>query len=208
VRLGRAAWVGAEPGAETAAWLRIGTAQPVEFAFADTPRPGAGNLISALVARGVGVHLISGDAEAPVAGLARQLGIADWRAGALPEEKVAYLEALKGAGRKVLMVGDGLNDTAALAAAHVAISPASALDAARTASDIVLLGTSLAPVAEALEVGRRAVGLMRANIAISAGYNVVSVPIAILGLATPLAAAIAMSVSSISVTLNALRLRG
>ncbi|MCU0911226.1 MAG: HAD-IC family P-type ATPase, partial [Rhodobacteraceae bacterium] len=129
------------------------------------------------------------------------------RSGVLPEEKAAYVERLKAEGRKVLMVGDGLNDTAALAAAHVSISPASALDAARTASDVVLLGESLAPVADALDVARRAVGLMWGNIIISNLYNLVAVPIAILGFATPLAAAIAMSTSSISVTANALRLR-
>ncbi|MDN3711771.1 hypothetical protein QWZ10_07860 [Paracoccus cavernae] len=105
------------------------------------------------------------------------------------------------------MVGDGLNDTAALAAAHVAISPASALDAARVASDIVLLGNDLAPVAEALEVSRRARLRIKENFAISAGYNVIAVPFAIMGYATPLLAALAMSISSITVTLNALRLR-
>jgi Cu2+-exporting ATPase len=124
-----------------------------------------------------------------------------------PEDKLARLDAMKAAGAKVLMVGDGLNDTAALAGAHVSISPASALDAARAASDVVLMGVTLAPVAEALKVARRAVGLMRSNIVISNLYNVVAVPIAVAGFATPLAAAIAMSASSVTVTLNALRIR-
>jgi len=207
VRFGRARWVGAEPGESTAAWLRIGGGDPVEFTFADRPRPGVEAMLAALSAKGLALHLISGDAEAPVAALAARLGIASWRAGALPEEKAAYVEGMKAEGRKVLMVGDGLNDTAALAAAHVSISPASALDAARTASDVVLLGQSLAPVAEALGVARRAVRLMLGNIVISNLYNLVAVPVAILGFATPLAAALAMSTSSVTVTLNALRLR-
>ena len=105
------------------------------------------------------------------------------------------------------MVGDGLNDTAALSAAHVSISPASARAAARVASDIVTLGSDLSPVAEALGVARPATRRIRENFAISILYNIVAVPFAIAGFATPLMAALAMSLSSISVTLNALRLR-
>jgi P-type Cu2+ transporter len=206
-RLGRAGWVGAQAGDETAVWMRVGDAAPVEFTFADRLRPGVEEMLEALRKRGTEVHLVSGDAEPPVASLARRLGIEHWQSGALPEEKASFVARLKDEGRKVLMVGDGLNDTAALAAAHVSISPASALDAARTASDVVLLGRSLAPVAEALSVARRAVRLMRGNIVISNIYNLVAVPVAIFGFATPLAAAIAMSTSSITVTANALRLR-
>jgi Cu2+-exporting ATPase len=105
------------------------------------------------------------------------------------------------------MVGDGLNDTAALAAAHVSISPASALDAARAASDIVLLGQSLAPIPAALVTARQAVRRIRENFTIASGYNVIAVPLAVAGLCSPLIAALAMSTSSITVSLNALRLR-
>ncbi len=207
LRFGRAEWVGATAGQSTAAWLKAGDAAPVEFTFADRLRPDVEEMLSALRAKGLLVRLISGDSTGPVSALALRLGIANWEANALPEGKVALVERLKAEGRKVLMVGDGLNDTAALAAAHVSISPASALDAARTASDVVLMGQSLAPVAEAIATARRSVGLMRGNIVISSLYNVAAVPIAIAGFATPLAAALAMSVSSITVTLNALRLR-
>jgi Cu2+-exporting ATPase len=143
-----------------------------------------------------------------VADIAARLGIPSWQAETRPEGKAAAVAALRAAGRHVLMVGDGLNDTAALAAAHASISPASALDAARTASDIVLLGASLAPVADAIETARTAVRRMRENLWISAAYNVVAVPVALVGLATPLLAALAMSTSSITVGLNALRLPG
>ncbi len=105
------------------------------------------------------------------------------------------------------MVGDGLNDTAALAAAHVSISPASALDAARVASDIVLLGNALAPLPEAIATARRATKRIRENFGIATWYNVIAVPLAIAGLCSPLIAALAMSASSITVSLNALRLR-
>ncbi len=110
-------------------------------------------------------------------------------------------------GAHVLMVGDGLNDTAALSAAHVSISPASALDAARVASDIVLLGGDLAPIAEACTTARSATRRIRENFRIATVYNVIAVPLAVAGLATPLIAALAMSFSSITVSLNALRLR-
>jgi Cu2+-exporting ATPase len=105
------------------------------------------------------------------------------------------------------MVGDGLNDTVALAAAHASISPASALDAARAVSDIVLLGSSLEPIPGAIRTARLATRRIKENFAIAACYNLVAVPIALAGFATPLAAALAMSTSSILVSLNALRLR-
>ena len=104
------------------------------------------------------------------------------------------------------MVGDGLNDTVALAAAHVSISPASAADAARSASDIVLLGTSLAPIAEACRISRKATARIRENFQLATLYNVIAVPLAIAGMATPLVAALAMSTSSLTVSVNALRL--
>jgi Cu2+-exporting ATPase len=208
VGLGRADWCGAAPDTtSTAVWLRVGDAPARRVTFADSLRPGAEALLDRLRMRGLAVELLSGDAEGPVRDVAGRLGIADWQAGLTPQDKLARLDALKAQGRRVLMVGDGLNDTAALAGAHVSISPASALDAARAASDIVLTGASLAPVADALAVARRAVRLMRANIAISNVYNVVAVPLAVVGLATPLIAAIAMSASSLTVTLNALRIR-
>jgi P-type Cu2+ transporter len=207
VRLGRAAWVGAEPGQTTATWLSVEGEVPVALTFADRLRPGAEELVAGLKAQGMSVHLVSGDVPGAVAELAGRLGIADWQAEVLPDEKARFVNGLKDKGRHVLMVGDGLNDTAALAAATVSVSPASALDAARVASDIVLVGQDIAPVAEALRVSRKAVKRIRENFAISFGYNVVAVPIALVGLATPLIAAAAMSISSITVTLNAMRLK-
>ena len=207
VRLGRAVWVGAEPGATTATWLAVEGRAPVPFTFADRIRPGAEALVKALKEQGISVHLLSGDVPGAVADLAGRLGITDWRAEALPEEKANFVKGLRDSGHHVLMVGDGLNDTAALAAATVSISPASALDAARVASDIVLVGQDIAPVAEALRVARKAVRRIKENFAISFGYNVIAVPVALIGLATPLIAAAAMSISSITVTLNAMRLK-
>lgn len=175
--------------------------------FTDALRPGSETVVEALRAAGKEVILISGDTTAAVEDLAIRLGIRNWVAEALPEHKAERVAALTKQGKKVLMVGDGLNDTAALAGAHVSISPASALDAARVASDIVLLGRDLTPIAEACGVAERATKRIRENFRIATLYNIIAVPLAIAGLATPLIAALAMSTSSITVSLNALRLR-
>ncbi len=206
IRLGRADWCGADPLPMTATYLSL-DGQTHAFAFTDRLRPGAEKVVTALKAAGLKVELLSGDAEAPVRELADRLGIPHWQAGVLPAEKAGRVAQLSSEGRKVLMVGDGLNDTAALAAAHVSISPASALDAARVASDIVLLGQDIAPIADAVRISRQATRRMIENFLISGGYNVVAVPLALIGHATPLAAALAMSLSSITVSLNAMRLK-
>jgi Cu2+-exporting ATPase len=207
VRLGRAAWVGAEQGVETSAWLSVGPNAPVAFRFTDALRPGAAEAVSGFAKAGKQVILISGDSTGAVRALAEKLGIETWIAEALPQDKAQRIQDLSERGHKVLMVGDGLNDTAALAAAHVSISPASALDAARVASDIVLLGTDLSPIADACDTAVKATKRIRENFRIATVYNVIAVPLAVIGLATPLIAALAMSTSSITVSLNALRLR-
>ena len=206
VRLGRADWCAATAVPATTTYLSL-DGQPHAFAFTDRPRPGAAEAVATFLAQGMAVELLSGDSEAPVRELAARLGIKNWCAGVLPAEKAARVAALSAEGRRVLMVGDGLNDTAALAAAHVSISPATALDAARVASDIVLLGQDMAPIADAVRIGRQASRRMVENFLISGGYNVVAVPLALVGMATPLAAALAMSLSSITVSLNAMRLK-
>ncbi len=207
VRLGRAEWCGTKGVAETATYLSTGEGTPRAFTFVDRLRPGAAELVAALRRSERQVVLLSGDTPAVVGALALRLGIEDWSAQVLPAEKAARVNDLKDAGRKVLMVGDGLNDTAALAAAHVSISPATALDAARVASDIVLLGRDMAPIADALRISQQARRRIVENFGISASYNVIAVPLALAGHATPLAAALAMSLSSITVSLNALRLK-
>ena len=207
VQLGRAEWVGAVPCGTTATHLRIGLAEPVSFLFDDNLRPGAVRAVESLRALGLHVILLSGDANGTVNALADQLGIVERAADLRPKDKVARIEALTAQGHRVLMIGDGLNDTAALAAALVSVAPASGIDAARAASDIVLLGQSLAQVAEAVRIARIATRRMRQNFAISIAYNIIAVPFALFGLATPLMAALAMSASSVSVSLNAMRMR-
>jgi len=207
VRLGRAGWTGAQGVSETATFLKVGDRPPVAFTFTDALRPGAEAAVEALMRQGKRVILISGDTTPAVEALAQRLGIPDWMAEALPADKAARVEALTGEGARVLMVGDGLNDTAALAAAHVSISPASALDAARVASDIVLLGNDLSTISAACLTARSATRRITENFRIATVYNIVAVPLAVAGLATPLIAALAMSLSSVTVSLNSLRLR-
>ena len=206
LRLGRGEWVGGGGLADrTAAWLRVGEAAPVAFLFEDEPRPDAAETVAAFRAAGLPVTLLSGDAEGPVAALAERVGIDDWVARATPQDKVAHLDRLRAEGRRVLMVGDGLNDAAALAAAHVSISPASAVDASRSAADLIVTGARLAPVAESWRLALWARRRIVENIAFAFAYNVVTVPVAFAGLVTPLFAAIAMSGSSLAVCLNAVR---
>jgi Cu2+-exporting ATPase len=207
LRLGRAAWVGAPEDRGTAVWLRHGEEAPVAFVFADALRSDAAEVCAALRAQGLRLALFSGDAAAPVAQAASALGIDDARSGMTPAEKLAALTALAQEGHWVLMVGDGLNDAPALAAADVSMSPAAASDVSRAAAALVFTGERLAPVLFALETARLARSRALENFGLAALYNAVAIPVALAGLVTPLIAALAMSGSSIVVTLNALRLR-
>ncbi len=207
VRLGRAIWLGADAPDHTATFVQIGAAAPRAFGFTDTLRDGAAATVAGLRAQGKRVMLISGDSAGAVRRFAAEIGIDEVIAEALPQDKAALIADLAAQGAKVLMVGDGLNDTAALAAAHVSISPASALDAARAASDMVLMGRDLSPIADAMDTAVKARARIRENFSIATVYNVLAVPFAMAGLCSPLIAALAMSSSSLTVSLNALRLR-
>jgi Cu2+-exporting ATPase len=179
----------------------------VAIAIRQTLRPDAAAVAKALSKRGLQLIVLSGDRPSAVAPVAQELGIEDWRAGLTPTEKIAFIEQLKSQGRRVLMVGDGLNDAPALAAAHVSLSPITAAHLAQAHADAVFLGDHLKPVLRAVVVSRRARALMKQNLALAAIYNLLAVPLAIAGLVTPLIAAVAMSGSSLLVTLNALRAR-
>ena len=210
VRLGRRDFVGGVTetagSAESEIWLRIGDDPPLRFTFEDTLRTDAADTVAALKSAGLDVILLSGDRTEAVARVASLAGIREWRAGQRPAEKAAFLSDLAANGRRVLMVGDGVNDAPALAAAFVSISPASAADISQAAADIVFTGRMLAPVTLTLRVAHLAQRIIRQNFVLAIGYNLIAVPLAILGLATPLIAAVAMSTSSILVTGNALKL--
>jgi Cu2+-exporting ATPase len=177
------------------------------FQFDDVVRDDASDIVAALHRAGYAVHLLSGDRSDAVARAAHEARIADWSSGVRPDGKIVMLERLKAAGHRVLMVGDGLNDAPALASAHASLSPSSAADISQTAADAVFQGQHLAPILETLKVARASQRMAVQNFGIALAYNVVSVPLAMMGHVTPLIAALAMSLSSIAVTGNALRLR-
>jgi Cu2+-exporting ATPase len=208
-RLGRPEW--AAPGAmrnETDAARVMLTRDGhllASFDFDDELRPDTAAAISALKADGLALEVLSGDRAAPVEALAAQLGLPHV-AHVSPGEKTTHVAAIAATGHRALMVGDGLNDAPALVAAHVSMAPASAADINRNAADLVFLRESLLAVPQAIEVARRARALVRQNLTLAIGYNLIAVPLAVMGGVTPLVAAIAMSGSSLIVVGNALRL--
>jgi P-type Cu2+ transporter len=213
LRLGRPSFCGAEHAAN-----RIRLADPEAsviafrhgsdvqvFAVRQRLRSDAADVVADLKRKGFAIEILSGDRAPAVAHAARMLNIEAWHAAMTPADKIARIATLRSQNRKVLMVGDGLNDAPSLAAADASLSVASAAHVTQTAADAVFVGDRLAPVTAAVAIARRAKQLMRENLLLAVAYNAIAVPIAILGLASPLIAALAMSCSSILVTLNALR---
>jgi len=188
------------------AMLTIG-GKSIDIDFHDMLRPDAQATVDRLRGMAISALIISGDRIAPVSQLAKRIGI-PFRAEARPEDKVAAVEKMTRDGHKVLMIGDGLNDGPALAAAYVSMAPGSASDVGQQAADAVFTSDSLMPVALAVIAARKTGHIVRQNFAAAICYNVLAVPLALAGLVTPLIAAIAMSLSSLIVVGNALRLRG
>jgi P-type Cu2+ transporter len=212
-RLGSAAWCAPATGGWVAPlkdaslyYLASHAAAPVAFEFTDPLRTDAVATVAKTRKAGLDVVLLSGDRETAVREAARSAGIVTWYAGQRPHEKISQLKKLEAAGRRVLMVGDGLNDAPSLAAAYASLSPASATQVSQLAADGIIQGHRLAPVSTTLAVARRTRRMSLENFAIAAAYNALCIPLAMAGFVTPLIAAIAMSASSILVTANALRL--
>ncbi len=207
-RLGRAAFVGVEDaaGSETELWFAFEGDTKIRFQFADILRPDARATIEALRARGLSVEILSGDLPGAVRSVAEALDVRQWRAGMTPGDKAAWVKSLATVGHRSLMVGDGLNDTAALATAHAAMAPGTALDASQNAADLVFSGEGLGAVVTAIDVARASRRRALENFGFSALYNLIAAPAAMLGLINPFVAALAMSGSSLVVTLNALRM--
>jgi Cu+-exporting ATPase len=177
------------------------------LAFGDTVKPTAAAAIARLHAMGVKTALVTGDNRGSADAVARQLGIAEVRAEVLPEDKAGIVAALKAAGTRVAMVGDGINDAPALAAADVGIAMSTGTDVAMHAAGITLMRGDPALVADAIDLSRRTYAKIRQNLFWAFVYNVIGLPLAALGLLSPVVAGAAMAMSSVSVVSNALLLR-
>ncbi len=200
VRLGQGGWLGASFSGLA---LSIGAQEPIPFPTQHTLRQGVKSAIADI---NLPCEIVTGDATEPSQTLAQEIGL-PVTPNTAPIGKLARLETLKQGGHKVLMIGDGLNDTAAMAAAHASLSPSSALDATRNASDVIILNETFDKIPLMLTIAKASKNISLQNFAIAAAYNCIAVPIALAGFATPLAAALAMSASSLTVLANAQRIR-
>ena len=217
VRLGRAEFAGALHGrpvplafigaSDPVAWLADESGWLAAFRFTDRMRIDAHRAVDRLRVQGVQVHLLSGDARNGVRRLARELGVERWEAEATPAAKLAYVRALQSVGARVAMVGDGSNDAPVLAQADVSFAMGSGADVARMRADMVLLADSPEDVSGALATARKTRSIVRQNLSWALAYNAIAIPLALAGLVTPLAAGIGMSMSSLVVVANALRVR-
>ena len=208
VRVGKASFVGGNATAmdEQGTYLRIGEAAPIALKVEDEIRADTPQVIQKLADAGIKTSILSGDKKPVVAKLAAAAGIKDWSAELSPEEKLDILHEAQAAGATTAMVGDGLNDAPSLAAADVSLSPGTAAQATQTAADLVFQGDSLSAIWKSWLMARRAQTHIKQNFAFAAAYNLVAAPLAMAGMVTPMIAALAMSGSSLIVTLNAMRL--
>jgi len=190
-----------------ALWLASsGEGEGARFDVREAPRTDAAEALALLRAQGLSLHLCSGDGEAAVARFADVLGLTDVHARQTPEDKLARVRTLQHEGRIVAMVGDGLNDAPVLAGADVSIAVGDGAALAQRAADLVLATPALHRIPDAIALARRTRRIVRQNLAWAVGWNLVALPIAAMGLVTPWIAALGMALSSLTVTLNALRL--
>ncbi|SEA31399.1 heavy metal translocating P-type ATPase [Microbulbifer marinus] len=210
-RLGRADFAAAvklEAPAGEGQWLLLAdnTGPIAWIALGDGLRSSARAAVAQLEERALQVELLSGDQSAEVARLAGAAGITHFRAGTSPEDKLTHLQQLQAGGQRVLMVGDGLNDVPVLSGADASVAMMSAADLAQSRADAILLNGDLTVLPKAIGLARKARRIVRQNLAWALGYNALALPLAVCGLVPPWAAAIGMSVSSLIVVLNAMRL--
>jgi Cu+-exporting ATPase len=175
---------------------------------ADTIKPSSADAVARFITLGLTPVLLTGDNAGAAAAVGAAVGIADVRAGITPQGKLDVIRALQADGKVVAMVGDGVNDAAALAAADLGIAMGAGTDAAIAASDVTVMSGDLIVVGDAIRLARRTLGTIKGNLFWAFAYNVAAIPIAMLGLLNPLIAGLAMALSSVFVVTNSLRLRG
>ncbi|MCA1245728.1 heavy metal translocating P-type ATPase [Massilia sp. MS-15] len=201
-----------EDAGRSVSWLALRHAGGAELlgllAFGDTLRPGAPQAVARLAAMGIEAMMLTGDSEGAARAVAAQARITRYHAAVLPGDKAEIVRGLMASGRRVAMVGDGINDAPALAAADVGIAVASGLDVAMQTAGITLMRSEPALVADAVAISRRTYAKIRQNLGWAFVYNLVGIPLAAFGLLNPMLAGAAMALSSVSVVANALLLRG
>ncbi len=182
------------------------TGAVASFAIGDALREDSRATMEALRQRGLTLHMLSGDGEEAVQAIAGQSGIDTWRARATPEDKLAYVEDLQQGGARVLMIGDGINDAPVLARANVSLAMGGGTDVARASGDMVLINDQLALIANAIDLAKRTLTVIRQNLWWALAYNLIALPLAVAGHVTPWVASLGMASSSLLVVSNALRL--
>jgi Cu2+-exporting ATPase len=197
-----------DPGHEDAVLLADNAGVIAAFRLHEQLRPDADAAIEALREQGLAIHIASGDSAARVSSIAERLRVVDWRARLLPSDKLAWLTGLRARGAQVLAVGDGVNDAPVLAGAHVSIAMADGADLAHASSDIVLAEGRLGAIAPARAIAQQTLAIVQQNQRWALVYNLTVVPLAAFGLVPPWLAAIGVSLSSLGVILNALRIGG
>ena len=216
LRLGSPAWLGAEGDPLVDAWqgagktvvvLSEGDSVRALFAVADALRPTSKEAVRRLRERGIRVVMLTGDNAATAAAIAAEVGIDEFRAGILPGDKAAAVSELKVGGALVAMVGDGINDAPALAAADVSFAIGAGSDAAIEAADLTLIRSDLSGVGDAIALSAATLGKIRQNLFFAFIYNVLGIPLAAMGLLNPVVAGAAMALSSVSVVSNSLLLK-
>jgi Cu2+-exporting ATPase len=213
-RLGKASFVCDQPASDvspeedktTSVFLANDGRCVARFDIEDQLKPDAQETLQAL--RGLGMHLslASGDQKHPVTQTAQSLGVTDYHYACSPNDKLALIKALQRKGERVVMVGDGINDAPVLAGADASIAPGHGALLAQTHADVILIGDSLRPLVAAVRIARRTQQIVRQNLIWAVGYNATALPLAVAGWVPPWLAAIGMSMSSLLVVLNALRL--
>ena len=210
-RLGSAAWVGAQQIAQDGQYGQVHLADNkgliASFLFLDTPRAGLEKLLTAARSRKIAVHLVSGDDEVTVAWWAHHVGIDRFKGVCSPEDKYRYIESLQNQGRVVWAIGDGINDAPLLARADVSIAVGAGAPLATAGADAILTASSLAPLAKSLLLADKTQRVIKENLIWALVYNLLAIPVAMMGWVNPWVAGIGMSLSSLAVTLNAWRLR-
>ena len=216
LRLGAPAWLGMaddpavlrlQQAGKTVVVLEENGALLALLAIADALRPTSRVAVERLRARGIRVVMLTGDNAATAAAIAHEAGIDEFRAGILPGEKAAVIAELKAGGGLVAMVGDGINDAPALAAADVSFAIGAGSDAAVEAADLTLIRSDLCGVDDAIELSRATLGKIRQNLFFAFIYNVLGIPLAAFGMLNPVVAGAAMAMSSVSVVSNSLLLK-